>query len=321
MRRPGSTRARRAGQPDLLAHKAFTLPSPATARSARARDLLRVTASGRRALPSGPGNAWPSSAILSTVTASEPAEPAPARDPYRPARLLQAERDALVPILDRTPGRAFDRPTACPGWSVRDVLAHCAAALSRVAAGNLHAFTPALNELDVARRRGWPLTDILAELSAGYQEAGKAITDAGGKLDVIALGEWLHGGDIRDALGEPLAYASDGFDDACALLCNWTRRQAIPQPSSSCSDKIRAAPIAGCKRPAHALAGQSRPGHRDAAPGGSYETSRHRAGRRRLSAPLLCRWRFTCETARAASVGAPGHGRLPGSYEELVAAR
>ena len=171
---------------------------------------------------------WPSSAILSTVTASEPAEPAPARDPYRPARLLQAERDALVPILERTPGRAFDRPTACPGWSVRDVLAHCAAALSRVAAGNLHAFTPALNELDVARRRGWPLTDILAELSAGYQEAGKAITDAGGTLDVIALGEWLHGGDIRDALGEPLAYASDGFDDACALLCDWTRRQAIP---------------------------------------------------------------------------------------------
>lgn len=175
-----------------------------------------------------PETPWPSSAMLSTVTASEPAEPAPARDPHRPARLLQAERDALLPILHRTPDRAFDRPTACPGWSVRDVLAHCAAALSRVAAGNLHAFTPALNELDVAKRREWPLTDILAELSAGYQEAGKAITGAGGKLDVIALGEWLHGGDIRDALGEPLAYASDGFDDACALLCDWTRHEAIP---------------------------------------------------------------------------------------------
>jgi hypothetical protein len=37
--------------------------------------------------------------------------------------------------------------------------------------------------------------------------------------------------------------------------------------------------------------------------------------------PLLCRWRFTCETARAASVGALGHGRLPGGYEELTAAR
>jgi uncharacterized protein (TIGR03083 family) len=166
--------------------------------------------------------------MLSTVTASDPAEPAPARDPRRPARLLQAERDALVPILRRTPDRAFDRPTACPGWSVRDVLAHCAAALSRVAAGNLHAFTPALNELDVAERRAWPLTDVLAELSAGYREAGEAITDAGGELDVIALGEWLHGGDIRDALGEPLAYASDGFDDACALLGDWTRQMAIP---------------------------------------------------------------------------------------------
>ncbi|HEX5908660.1 MAG TPA: hypothetical protein VFY56_16715, partial [Propionibacteriaceae bacterium] len=39
------------------------------------------------------------------------------------------------------------------------------------------------------------------------------------------------------------------------------------------------------------------------------------------SAPLLCRWRFTCETARAASVGGFVHGRLSGSYEELIAAR
>jgi len=108
------------------------------------------------------------------------------------------------------------------------VLAHCAAALSRVTAGNLHAFTPALNEIDVAERRRWPLTDILSELRAGYLAAGKVITEAGGKLDVLALGEWLAGGDIRDALGEPLAYASDGFDDACALLADRTRRKATP---------------------------------------------------------------------------------------------
>ena len=102
----------------------------------------------------GPGSPWASSAKLSTVTAIEPAEQAPARDPHRPARLLQAERDALLPILHRTPDRAFDRPTACPGWSVRDVLAHCASALSRVAACNLHAFTPALNEVEVAAHNG-----------------------------------------------------------------------------------------------------------------------------------------------------------------------
>ena len=162
------------------------------------------------------------------MTAIEPAGPAAARDPDRPARLLRAEHDALLPILHRTPDADFDRPTACPGWSVRDVLAHCAAALSRATAGHLHAFTPALNEADVAERRAWPLADILSELTAGYLEAGKAITRAGGKLDVLALGEWLHGGDVRDALGEPLAYASDGFGDACALLADRARRKATP---------------------------------------------------------------------------------------------
>lgn len=168
------------------------------------------------------------------MTANEPAEPA--RDPHRPARLLRAERDALVPILRRTQEDAFDRPTACPGWSVRDVLAHCAAALNRVVTGNLNAFTPALNEIDVAERREWPLAEVLSELTAGYEQAGPAIAEAGGKLDVIALGEWLHGGDVRDALGEPLAYASDGFDDACALLGDWTRRRAIPLVEARISD-------------------------------------------------------------------------------------
>jgi uncharacterized protein (TIGR03083 family) len=49
-----------------------------------------------------------------------------ARDEQRPTRLLAAERDALLPILRSTPEPDFDRPTACPGWSIRDVLAHAA---------------------------------------------------------------------------------------------------------------------------------------------------------------------------------------------------
>ena len=38
----------------------------------------------------------------------------------------------------------------------------------------------------------------------------------------------MHGGDVREALGEPLAYESDGFEDACALLSDWTRRRKVP---------------------------------------------------------------------------------------------
>ena len=162
------------------------------------------------------------------MTSPQNADPDTTRDPGRPARLLRAEHDALLPILGRTPEASFNNPTACPGWSVRDVLAHCGSALSRVMTGDLHAFTPQQNEADVAERRPWPLQDVLSELATGYLGAGEPIARAGGPLDGIALGEWIHGGDVRDALGEPQAYASEGFDDACALLAERTRRRTIP---------------------------------------------------------------------------------------------
>ena len=160
-----------------------------------------------------------------------------ARDEQRPSRLLAAERDALLPILRSTPEPDFDRPTACPGWPVRDVLAHCGSALSRVASGDLHAFTPDLTEIDVAERRSWPLSRVLAELARGYEDAGPKIAASGGKLDVIALGEWLHGGDVRDALDQPLAYASDGFVDACALLADFARHRQVPLTEATLGDR------------------------------------------------------------------------------------
>jgi uncharacterized protein (TIGR03083 family) len=142
--------------------------------------------------------------------------------------LLRAEHDDLLPILHRTPEAKFSNPTACPGWSVRDVLAHCSSALHRTITGDLHAFTPEQNEVDVNERRSWPLQDVLAELATGYLGACEPIAAADGRLDGIALGEWIHGGDVRDALGEPAAYASAGYDDACALLAERTRKLAIP---------------------------------------------------------------------------------------------
>jgi hypothetical protein len=65
-------------------------------------------------------------------------------------------------------------------------------------------------------------------LASGYLEAGPVIGRAGGRLDILALGEWVHGGDVRAALGEPLANASDGFDDACVLLGDFARRISVP---------------------------------------------------------------------------------------------
>ncbi len=149
-------------------------------------------------------------------------------DPGRGARLLLTERDALLPLLRQAPEDAFGRPTACPGWSVRDVLAHCSSALTRTAEGTLHAFTPELNEADVDERRGWPLADVLAELERGYTSAGPVITAAAPRLDGLALGEWVPGGDVRDALRAPGAYASEGFADACVLLAGRARARKVP---------------------------------------------------------------------------------------------
>jgi uncharacterized protein (TIGR03083 family) len=172
----------------------------------------------------------------------------------RPARLLRAEHDALLPILRRTPEPEFGRPTACPGWSVRDVLAHCSSALARVTTSRLHAFTPELNEIDVAERREWPLPAVLSELAAGYLAAGPVIGQAGGRLDGIALGEWIHGGDVRAALDEPQAYASDGFDDACALLAERARRRGVPLVEVSLPDRVLRLGVAEAGRPQATLA-------------------------------------------------------------------
>jgi hypothetical protein len=88
--------------------------------------------------------------------------------------------------------------------------------------------SPELNELDVAERRSWSLTRVLAELEQGYAATAPVLTAAGGKLDGVVLGEWVHGGDVREALGEPGAYDSDGVEDALVLLVERSRRQAVP---------------------------------------------------------------------------------------------
>lgn len=169
----------------------------------------------------------------------------PTRSPELAARLLLAERDALLPVLRRSPADAFDRPTVCTGWSVRDVLAHCAAALVRLAEGRLHQFTPEQNEADVAERRPWPLEDVLAELARGYTAAGPALTAVSGRGDGIALGEWVHGGDVREALEEPLPYASDGIEDALVLLVERSQARAVPPTRVSLPDRQLLLGVAG----------------------------------------------------------------------------
>jgi uncharacterized protein (TIGR03083 family) len=156
--------------------------------------------------------------------------------PGRAGRLLRTEAAALMPLLRAQPAEAFDTPTALPGWSVRDVLAHCSAALGHAAAGTLHDFNPESNQRDVDVRKGWPVADLLDELAAGYVGGAAAIDGAGGRLDALGLGEWVHGGDVRAALGLPWAYTSAGVADALVLLGARSRTREVPATDVVLSD-------------------------------------------------------------------------------------
>ncbi|MFD8304279.1 maleylpyruvate isomerase family mycothiol-dependent enzyme [Streptomyces sp. NPDC059690] len=151
-----------------------------------------------------------------------------ARDPELPGRLLAAERDVLVPLLRARPDADFAVPTAgCPGWTVRDVLAHCSSALMRVVESRFEkgVFSPEANDRDIAERAGWTNRQVVDELERGMTEAGPVIARAGGILDMVALGEWVHAGDVREVWDEPGAYAGAGLPDALALLARITREK------------------------------------------------------------------------------------------------
>jgi uncharacterized protein (TIGR03083 family) len=144
------------------------------------------------------------------------------------AQILLIEASALRPILEATSHERFSRETVCARWSVRDVLAHCGAALTAVAAESVHRFMPEDNQRDVDERSTWELSAVLDELFAGYEAAAAVIDAAGGPLDGVGIGEWVHGGDVRDALGVPGAYISAGSELALGLLLECSLRLEKP---------------------------------------------------------------------------------------------
>lgn len=135
------------------------------------------------------------------------------RDPELPGLLLRTERDALIPLLRARPEDDFARLTAgCPAWTVRDLLAHCSAVLTRVVERRFEpgVFEAEVNDRDIAERADWTTARVIDELEHGMTEVGPAIARTRGMLDAVALGEWIHAGDVREAFGEPGAYEGRG---------------------------------------------------------------------------------------------------------------
>ncbi|MFD4480102.1 maleylpyruvate isomerase family mycothiol-dependent enzyme [Streptomyces sp. NPDC058471] len=147
-------------------------------------------------------------------------------DAERPGRLLLTERDLLIPLLRDADDSAFGVRTCCPGWTVRHVLAHCGSALMRVVESRFEegVYSPEANDRDIAERADWSNSRVVDELERGMTEAGPFITKAKGRLDGVALGEWVHAGDVREAWGLPGAYGGAGLGDALVLLGEYSGR-------------------------------------------------------------------------------------------------
>ncbi|MBV9101314.1 MAG: maleylpyruvate isomerase family mycothiol-dependent enzyme [Candidatus Dormibacteraeota bacterium] len=131
-------------------------------------------------------------------------------------------------------GDEWDRETGCPGWSVRDVVAHVSALESlligreapehRIPKGLAHVLSPMgeWTESGVDYRRAWPPADLLREyreVTAIRLERLDRVTDAdmeseatglffgpttlARQLTIRIFDLWCHEQDLRRALGRP----------------------------------------------------------------------------------------------------------------------
>lgn len=151
--------------------------------------------------------------------------------------LLLAERDQLLPLLRHTHLLDFDRLTVCDLWSVRDIVAHCSAVMVRAAKGTTTGYTPVANQLDVDERKAWTVAELLAELESGFdlatqQDVPQRVSHG------VALGVWVHGGDIREALSVHGPYTHAGLAPALTLLVERSIARGVPAVDVTLTDAV-----------------------------------------------------------------------------------
>ena len=94
---------------------------------------------------------------------------------------------------------------ACPGWRVRDVLAHLSGLTADIESGNLDgAGRDAWTAAQVDTRRSWPLEELLAEFDDRGPRLAALLDDFPGRYGVqVAADIAVHEQDIRGALQQP----------------------------------------------------------------------------------------------------------------------
>ena len=140
----------------------------------------------------------------------------------------------LARSLDEAGWRA---PTRCVGWSAGDLVGHVAATLTAVGSGEFDGLgTPEVTERHVAERRARSAGEVIAELTeasalaatllgafdedawSGPAPAGVATTIGAG-VEALWYDAYLHGDDIRAAVGRP-SVGGDGLRAALSHIAD-----------------------------------------------------------------------------------------------------
>jgi uncharacterized protein (TIGR03083 family) len=160
------------------------------------------------------------------------------------ARLYRDTRERLTALVAGLDERALATPVpTCPGWQVRDVVAHLAAIVEDALAGRLTG-PPSEEEtaVQVARYKGRPMTQTLTGWTAGaprFEEAISAFDIPPAVIDVAS-----HEQDIRGALGRPGARDCPAVQQMAGWLLQ-RLRTPVPVRVTVEDAEFRAGPAGG----------------------------------------------------------------------------
>ncbi|MFL6206052.1 MAG: maleylpyruvate isomerase family mycothiol-dependent enzyme [Acidimicrobiales bacterium] len=124
----------------------------------------------------------------------------------------------------------------CPGWTIRELLAHVSGVAEDVLAGNIgDAGTEPWVAAQLASRSGRSLAEITAEWRATGPQVDELCTQLGDAVAQLIFDLVTHEQDLRGALGEP-----GGDDGAVAVALRWAaERWGSMEPPTQGALRIR----------------------------------------------------------------------------------
>lgn len=94
---------------------------------------------------------------------------------------FRAERDAILTVARGLTAQEWTRPSACAGWTVRDVMGHMACTLHGVVDPGFLPDNPAGTERGeeptVVERRGWPIAAVVDEYETYSEQAAEVFAN------------------------------------------------------------------------------------------------------------------------------------------------